>query len=152
MINRLLPVVAILWMQAAPAQQMEPACEQTGGPDSCSRVLACVGDDGLWFDGRAIGWNSGTVAGELSDGTVCTGEWAYTSSNVAETFVRCDDGMEAFVVTTAQDPTTATSIGEGLTSDGRRVTVWTGANVLQFLRGDSGEPELPCTPSPIPIS
>ena len=60
--------------------------------------------------------------------------------------------MEAFVVTTSQDPTTATSIGEGLTSDGRRVTVWTGANVLQFLRGDSGEPELPCTPSPIPIS
>jgi hypothetical protein len=149
MFTRLLPATLIL--AAVPALG-QPACEMTGGGDSCSRVLACVGEDGLWFDGRAIGWNTGTVAGELSDGTVCTGEWAYTSSHTAETYVRCDDGMEVVVVTVSRDPSTATSIGKGTTSDGRSVMVWTGGNILQFLRGDGDEPALPCTPDPIPIS
>ena len=34
-------------------------CDNTMRSDNCSRVLACVGEDGLWFDGRADGWNRG---------------------------------------------------------------------------------------------
>ncbi|MBM9593618.1 hypothetical protein [Roseitranquillus sediminis] len=118
MIRRLLP--AALGLLALPAAAQE--CPHTGGPDNCSRVLACVGDDGLWFDGRAIGWGHGTVAGELSDGTLCTGEWAYQSAITSRTYISCDNGMEAVVIAVSQDPPTATSIGEGQTSDGRRIT------------------------------
>jgi hypothetical protein len=149
MIARLLPpALAVLALPVF----ANPDCENTGGPDSCSRVLACIGEDGVWFDGRSVGWNSGTLAGELNDGTICTGSWAYTGPNVAEAHATCDHGLEIAVVAVAQDPPTGTTIAEGFTSDGRRVVAWTGNNVLEFLRGPRREPRLPCTGDPVPIS
>ena len=147
MIARLLP--AALALSALPA--FAQVCETTGRSDNCVRVLACIGDRGLWFDGRAIGWNHGTIAGMLSDGSVCTGSWAYDSAVSSETYVTCDNDIDAAVFAVAQDPTTGTAIGEGMTSDGRRVTAWSGRYVLDFLRGDDGTPQLPCTDAQIPI-
>ena len=147
MIHRLLP--AALALIAVPAAAKE--CAVTGGPDNCVRVLACIGDDGLWFDGRAIGWNHGTIAGGLSDGGICTGSWAYTSQISAETRVSCDTGLEAAVVAISKDPATGTTVAEGRTDDGRRVTAWSGEYVMEFLRGPNGTPALPCTTAPIPL-
>jgi len=50
-------------------------CIATGDTNSCAQVLACIGTNGLWFRGQALGWNEGTLIGEMSDGTACTGEW-----------------------------------------------------------------------------
>lgn len=144
MIARLLP--AALFALPVAAQD----CVATGTADNCVRVLACIGDEGLWFDGRAIGWNRGTIAGELSDGSICTGRWAYTGDIANETHVSCDNGMEAAVIAIAQDPETGTTIGEGTTADGARVTAWSGRYVTDFL-GAGGTPALPCPESPIPL-
>jgi hypothetical protein len=144
MFARLLP--AALFALPAAAQD----CVSTGEADNCVRVLACVGDDGLWFDGRAVGWDRGTIAGELSDGSVCTGTWRYTGGITSETFVSCDNGMEAAVLAIAQDLATGTTIGEGRTKGGRRISAWSGKYVMDFL-GAGGRPELPCTNAPIPL-
>jgi hypothetical protein len=143
MFARLLP--AALFALPVAAQD----CVTTGEADSCIRVLACVGD-GLWFDGRAIGWSGGTIAGRLSDGSLCTGSWRYTGGITSETFVSCDNGMEAAVLAIAQDLATGTTISEGRTTAGTRVTAWSGKYVTDFL-GAGGRPELPCTNAPIPV-
>lgn len=54
-------------------QEKMPPCENTMAGDNCARVLACIGGDGLWFDGQARGWGRGIILGAMSDGTPCTG-------------------------------------------------------------------------------
>lgn len=136
---------------AAPA---EP-CENTGRADNCSRVLACVGEDGLWFDGRSDGWGEGTLSGRLSDGTACTGVWGHRGwfglSLDAE--LRCEDGRSGRVRYTAQDPETGTGIASGALRDGTRVRAWTGRNVLAFLTPEGERvARLPCEGGAIPVS
>ncbi|MEM7642658.1 MAG: hypothetical protein AAF366_09025 [Pseudomonadota bacterium] len=115
-------------------------------------MLACIGDDGLWFDGEARGWGRGTVAGMISDGTRCEGVWAYEAQgNTARSQLICDDGVEINVLYTQQG--TGTGIGSGLDSKGRAVLAWSGAHLLRFLTPD-GEvtARLQCGDAPIPIS
>jgi hypothetical protein len=58
--------------------------------------------------------------------------------------------MEAAVLAIAHDLETGTTIGEGQTKRGRRITAWPGKYVMDFL-GAGGRPELPCTNAPIPL-
>ena len=147
--------VALLAFFALPAAAAPPVadCDLVEGEmHSCSRVLACIGEDGTWFDGRAVGWDQGLVTGRLDDGRSCGGVWYYTEDDRARAELVCEDGAWIGVDYTAQDGATGTGIGTGTTSDGRAVEAWTGENVLDYLSEDRGRPVLPCGVMGIPIS
>ncbi|KMW58223.1 hypothetical protein AIOL_003194 [Candidatus Rhodobacter oscarellae] len=165
---RLILLVAVLASDVS-AQQLQvpgltpdgtpdamPACAPLPYPDqqNCTRVLACVGDDGLWFDGQARGWDEGPVFGRRNDGVACVGKWSSRGLfGTGFSNLECKDGTTAQVLYTIQDNDTGTVIGHGKDSAGRQIQVWTGLNVLEFLRSDlTGAPELPCTQGAIPIS
>ena len=125
--------------------------------ENCVRVLACVGLEGDWFDGRARGWDVDSVAGTLHGPvgrTACDGTWdSRGPGGAGVSSLTCDGGMSLDVVYTSQDQVTGTVIGAGRASDGRDVRVWSGLNVLAFLTPDGRVgAELPCGSEPIPIS
>lgn len=121
-------------------------------PDSCVRVLACIGDSGLYFNGHALGWDTGPVVGKTSAGEFCEGTWK-SGWITGTAHLTCTDGLTVDVLYYKQDNDTGTVTGSGTDSLGRSVITWTGENVLKFLteKGRPG-PELPCGPTPIPIS
>ena len=140
---------ALLALSAGSGAAQDGAdCAVTGGPDSCVRVFACLGDDGRWFGGRAIGSGSGTIEGTANDGVACTGTWAYSTESdyFGTASFACDDGLEGDVVYHATDPATGTAFGEGTATDGTRIRVWSGEYVLDYLRQESDTPRarLPC--------
>lgn len=166
MFRALLPVALIACAGSAPAQTLSvPGLDgQSPAPSACSnipysqdncvRVLACIGDAGLWFDGEALGWNQGAVRGRISDGSGCTGKWRSDGPmGTGLATLECDSGLAADVVYTTQDNETGTVSGIGRDNSGRAIRVWSGENVLDFLtpRGSVGA-ELPCEAGPIPIS
>ena len=55
--------------------QSETACPMTGDDSNCVRVVACIGDQGVWFNGRAFGRGEGTFSGTTSTGLMCGGTW-----------------------------------------------------------------------------
>ena len=131
------------------------SCEnRPGSDDNCVRVLACIGEAGLWFDGQATGWNEGSIAGHTSDGSACMGRWTADGPlgfGLGE--IACDSGLEAQVLYHTQDDETGTVTGTGKDNLGRAVRAWSGANVLEFLT-PSGEvsARLPCSAAEIPLS
>ena len=38
-------------------------CPMTADDSNCVRVVACIGDEGVWFNGRAFGRGEGTFSG-----------------------------------------------------------------------------------------
>ncbi|MEM6308521.1 MAG: hypothetical protein AAF754_00615 [Pseudomonadota bacterium] len=133
---------------------LPPCILNSGSQDSCARTLACIGSNGLWFDGQARGWNSGTLVGIRSDGVPCAGTWAYGSLiGSASAKFECKDGLSARAIYYAQDDETGTGIARGIDSKGRFIRAWTGKNVLQFFgQSDVERAKLPCTEDVIPIS
>ncbi|MEM8823500.1 MAG: hypothetical protein AAGF30_07820 [Pseudomonadota bacterium] len=121
---------------------------------NCVRVLACVGEDGLWFDGEARGWESGTVFGRISNGTTCEGTWDYDGPfGAGQSRLTCSDGVEIGALYTSQDGETGTVIGSGIDTLERPITLWSGLNVLRFLTPDGRVgAQLQCGNNPIPIS
>jgi hypothetical protein len=120
--------------------------------DNCVRVLACIGDAGVYFDGQARGWDAGPVTGVMSTGVTCSGEWRSDGpAGTGLSSLACSDQSRADVVYYSQDNETGTVIGQGLDSRGRYIRVWSGTNVLDFLTED-GETALPCVQGDIPIS
>lgn len=150
------PVAAQTLTLPAPGDpQPDQTCENIPySQQNCVRVLACIGDAGLYFDGNARGWNAGQVEGRSSDSSACTGTWSADGPlgmGIAQ--LSCDNGLSVDVLYTQQDNETGTVIGTGRDSLGRLVQVWSGKNVLEFLtpRG-SVSASLPCAAEPIPIS
>jgi hypothetical protein len=145
--NRILPRSEA---PAAPA----PCQNRPYETSSCSRILACVGDDGLWLDGQARGWDTGTLTATASDGTTCTGTWWVVGERRAGAEMACSDGSRGWVRYVAQDSITGTGIAAGAMEDGRSIRAWTGENVLEYLREEAGGPEalLPCTSAGVLIS
>lgn len=136
-------------------QSALPICENIPyDTANCVRALACLGTEGVYFDGQAHGWDTGVVIGFLDDGTSCTGEWvAGGPSTPGRASLTCENGVEANVLYHTLDNETGTVIGSGLDSLGRDITVWSGEKVLQFLTDPrDNRPVLPCGPAPIPIS
>jgi len=121
---------------------------------NCVRVLACVGDQGLWLDGKARGWDQGTVTALRNDNVVCQGTWDSNGPlGTGRSQIACQDGTSANVIYYNQDNLTGTVSGQGLDSKDRRIQVWTGENVLQFLTAPGAYgPALPCVAGDIPIS
>lgn len=111
-----------------------------GSPENCVHVVACVGGDML-FVGGSVGWNAGTVRGELYSGAACTGEWDNATGRAG---FRCADGTEGTVQYTLVDPATGTAIGAGVTRDGRAVEAWSGRNIAAFVERETGRVTLAC--------
>lgn len=129
----------------------EPNCALTQDKKNCVRVVACFGD-GRLFHGRALGWDTGTIAGTIDGQVLCTGTWDSTRTPKMG-FVSCENGLEAGVIYFSQDPMTGTVTGRGRTSDGSDVTVWTGENVLQYFSDQGFEPgTVQCGEATIPMS
>lgn len=154
---RLLPVLCAMTVLSAisPAYAAENSCPASDDDDNCTRVLACVGDTGRWFNGRAFGRGEGTFAGLVNDGTACSGTWVSRNAyGVGQGNVQCDDGMESTVLYFFQDEHSGTAIGRGRTTHGDMLTMWSGNHVLQYLRAENGTPHatLPCGTQDIPIS
>ena len=151
------PALALsAWLALAmPTNAQTADCPVTEDRTSCTRMLACIGNEGVWFDGRSFGRGYGTLAGHTSDGALCTGRW--TSSTVlgfGQAEVACDDGFAVTVLFYYQEPYTGTALGRGLGSDGRMVRSWSGLHVLDYLGDDESGTgaSLPCGEAPIPIS
>jgi hypothetical protein len=136
-----------------PAHEFGP-CENTRDANNCARILACIGQDGLWFDGQARGWGRGLIVGALSDGTPCGGTWRYRQTlSIADASLECRDGTKAKVLFLARDSLTGTGVAHGIDNQARRIKVWTGENVIEFLTPEGAKgAELPCGDDPIPIS
>ncbi|RYH03970.1 hypothetical protein EU805_00945 [Salipiger sp. IMCC34102] len=146
MFRRLLPVAFGVCAGPIAAQD---ACENIPyDTANCVRTLACVGDDGLYFDGKARGWDRGTVAGRLSDGIACDGTWdSSRGDGIGTARLACTDGTELGVTYRTIDNETGTVIGDGADSTGRDIRAWSGAQVLRFLTPEGGvSAELPCSP------
>jgi len=155
MIRLLLPAVLSLCVGGGATAQAHTSCAPAEDQSDCVRVVACVGEEGLWFNGRAFGRGAGDFSGALSDGTACTGTWMSRNFlGLGQADVACENGMTGRVYYTYQDSYTGTALGQGLANDGRRIRIWSGTNVLAYLRGQTGEPvaTLPCTPEGIPMS
>lgn len=132
-----------------------PVCENIPyDKANCVRALACLGSEGVYFDGQVHGWDTGIIIGFLDDGTACNGEWiAGGPQTPGRASLICENGVEADVLYHTLNNETGTVIGSGLDNQGREITAWSGEKVLQFLTGpDDDTPVLPCGPAPIPIS
>ena len=165
MFRLILPAAICVFASAATAQSITiPGLTQTPPPKSdacdnvpfsqknCVRVLACVGDAGVYFDGQARGWDTGPVRGTMSDGVTCDGTWNSNGpGGTGLASLTCSDTTTLDVIYYSQDNETGTVIGQGRDSAGRYVQVWSGTNVLQFLTKND-QPALPCVQGDIPIS
>jgi len=152
MFRTILPVIICL---AGPLQAETASCENIpGSQDNCVRVLACIGDQGLHFDGQARGWDTGPVTGTISNGVNCKGNWtADDPGGAGFGQMTCEDGLKIEVLYYTQDNETGTAIGRGTDSIGQPVEIWSGQNVLEYLTPDgSVSARLPCMSGPIPMS
>ena len=155
MFRRALPVFALLCSTFPAAAQDQMPCEVTPDTTSCSRVFACMGQSGRWFEGRAIGRGEGKLDGKTSDDAACTGSWTNANSlGVPQADFACDDGSKGSVFYYHQDEYTGTAIGRGLTEDGQAVEAWSGENVAEYFRRGSPTSEalMHCGDSAIPNS
>lgn len=148
---------AILGLCASAAAALDlPDCElRLGRADSCSPIVACMPGDGVYFVGRAVGWNSGTLAGETNTGVTCTGTWTVRNMvGLGQADFACDDGLEGSVIYYYQDSLTGTARGSGLTNRFGRVQGWSGHNIVPFLDARTGrvDGELMCGPEPMLLS
>jgi hypothetical protein len=152
------PLTAIVVMAeiASASPAIDQSCDQTyQGRDTCSPIVACLGEAGIYFTGRAIGWNTGTFAGETNAGFTCFGQWQLKGFlGLGEATIECDNDLTGAIYFTYQDPETGTAIGIGRLSNGGTVQMWSGHNIRQFLKNESGEvnPRLMCAEVEVPIS
>jgi hypothetical protein len=132
----------VFFTGAAQAQmRLDPACVlREGEAESCSHVVACIGGDTL-FVGGSVGWDTGTVHGELYSGATCEGAW---DSTIGQAEFHCSDGTEGAVTYTSIDEATGTTIGGGVTLDGRPVEAWSGHAIAEFIERETGRVTLQC--------
>ncbi|MEY3005607.1 MAG: hypothetical protein RLZZ491_2783 [Pseudomonadota bacterium] len=121
--------------------RLDPACVlREGAADSCTHVVACIGGNTL-FVGGSVGWNAGTLYGELYSGTPCKGVW---DSSIGRAEFICADGTTGSVAYTSIDGPTGTTIGGGTTLDGRPVEAWSGHAIAAFIERETGRVTLQC--------
>lgn len=143
--------LALALTTAAPALPQD-CTPRPGRADNCVRVLACIGDDGTWFDGHAYGWDNGTVGGHTNTGLSCAGQWS-TRFGFGISRLTCSDGTVITVSYMNQDNATSTATGHGHDTQGRSVTAWSGNRVLDFLTPEGTlRPQLLCGTHQIPLS
>lgn len=154
---RTLTLFSIAFWLAFPATAQEiPACElRAGHSDSCAPLVACMPGEGVYFIGRAIGWNTGALGGYTSTNVACRGTWTTRNAlGLGQARFECDDGLSGTVFFYSQDSLTGTAAGSGLTNHLSRVRGWSGHNIEQFLDAETGHLDgaLMCGPTPMLLS
>ena len=137
---------------AAPVASATDCLLREGRRDSCSPVVACLEPTGVWFSGRATGWNLGEVSGVLSSGARCGGTW--TGRNLiglGQADISCDDGRRVVVFFTYLDSLTGTALGQGLSNRAERVRSWSGHAIPDHVDPARGRGPI-CEGAEIPIS
>ena len=148
--NNLFPATMLFTLLVFPqnlSAQSATHCPMTADDANCVRVVACIGDEGVWFNGRAFGRGEGTFSGTTSTGLMCEGTWMSRNAfGLGQADVMCEDGRKGRVFYTYQDEYTGTAVGQGAMHSGEKIKIWSGTNVLEYLRGDTGEriAYLPC--------
>ncbi len=157
-LSRILTAAAIVLVPVVTVSgpKVDPDCHMRfGHPDSCSPLVACLGGTGIYFTGRAIGWDTGTFAGDTNGGFSCVGQWqARTALGVGRAAFNCDNGRHGIAFFTSQDNATGTASGFGALDDGSPLRVWSGHNIRQFLINKTGDVDtrLKCGDMDIPVS
>ena len=152
-----LAALTIAFWTAAHASALDlPDCDLApGSAESCTPVLACMPGDGVWFVGRAVGWDRGTLSGVTNTGVSCTGEWV-VGETIAFGRVRfsCDDGLAGRMIYFYQDNETGTARGTGLVSGFGRIRAWSGHNITRFLDRTTGrvDGDFMCGDAPLLLS
>ncbi|MCV3270121.1 hypothetical protein [Roseobacter sinensis] len=158
MLSRIAPVAAIALCPAlaSAGPKVDMSCQDDiGTPENCVPLIACIGGEGNYFTGRAMGWNEGTFAGDTQAGPSCSGAWTSQNSlGLGQAVFECDNGTSGVAFFTYQDSLTGTATGQGLMSDGSRLRVWSGRNIRQFIANKSGDVDaaLTCGEVVVPIS
>ncbi|MBT8153276.1 hypothetical protein KMP13_05100 [Epibacterium ulvae] len=137
-------------------QAAQPPCPRSKGEKrACMRVLACIGDKGVFFDGQARGDGVGIILGHTSEGVQCSGHW----SDVDGTDIRgegrarlkCTDGSRFHLVYDGRDTRDGTQIGVGKDSQGRMIRAWTGDDVVHFFEDKDHKSTLKCGDRMVPL-
>ena len=158
MLSRILPAAAIMLLPltATAGPKVDLTCDLIPGSlSSCSPLIACIPEAGIYFTGRALGWGDGTFAGETNAGFGCTGSWMTRNFlGLGQAVFECDNDLTGAAYFTYQDNATGTVTGSGAMSNGLSVQVWSGHNVRQFLINEQGDvdAQLICGDLPVPIS
>lgn len=135
--------------------QLPPCSPSLPEGGTCKRVLACIGEGGLFFDGQARGDGVGIILGRTSAGVQCSGHW----SNADGTDIRgegrarlkCTDGTRFHLVYDSRDNRDGTQIGVGKDTQGRMIRAWTGDDVLHFFEEPPHKPVLKCGSLVVPL-
>ena len=72
--NTLFPTATLFALLLLPQNlsvQSVTHCTMKADDANCVRVVACIGDEGIWFNGRAFGRGKGTFSGATSTGQMC---------------------------------------------------------------------------------
>ncbi len=115
--NNLFPATMLFTLLVFPqnlSAQSATHCPMTADDANCVRVVACIGDEGVWFNGRAFGRGEGTFSGTTSMGLMCKGTWMSRNAfGLGQADVMCEDGRKGRVFYTYQDEYTGTAVGQG---------------------------------------
>ena len=158
MLSRILSVAAITLCVSCTETTSEFDADfklNKGTDGTCVPFAGCIGDQGEYFTGRALGWDKGPLSVRSSTGTLCTGDWIVRpASGSGRASIVCDDGTKGTAEFTYQHPETGTAVGEGQMSDGRSLKVWSGRNIQQFLAATSGtaDSKLSCGGVMVPLT
>ncbi len=127
-----------------------------GQENSCTPLVACVGETGVYFTGRAFGWGeSGTLSGTTNAGYKCKGTWMHRNFfGAGQANLTCSNGLQAVVFYTSVDPETGTVVGHGYTNDRQKISAWSGHKIRQFIVNSAGDVDakLMCGLVEIPLS
>ena len=109
----------------------------------CDQILACIGTDGQWFSGIALGFGPlNSVVGTLDNGIVCTGQrMHYSKALTGQITLECADGSQGTVVYENHAPHQTYGTGHAQLDDGRAIEVWVAQDIKSALRVVSGDDE-----------
>ena len=147
--NNLFPATMLFALLVFPqnlSAQSATQCPMTADDANCVRVVPCIGNKGVWFHGRAFRRGE-EISRTTSTGLICERTWMSRNAfGLGQADVTCEDGRKGRVFYTYQDEYTGTAVGQRPMHSGEKIKIRSGTNVLEYLRGDTGEriAYLPC--------
>ena len=101
--NNLFPAPMLFALLVFPhnlSAQSATHCPMTADDSNCVRVVACIGNEGVWFNGHVFGRGEGTFSGTTSTGLMCEGTWMSRNAvGLGQADVMCKDGRKGRVYT-----------------------------------------------------
>ena len=132
------PILPVIICLAGPlSAQSSARCD----PHQCDHVLACIGMDGLRYDGVAIGNGPvNTIRGQLNTGVTCTAtRMRFNKPYAGKITLSCDDGTRTMADYDAAYLGAGYSYGQSVTADGRHVRMWVAHDMMGALSDQSAD-------------